>query len=128
VYTPVAKRFQALAAALVVACLAPAAGASSSRLLVITQADSGKTFRLVAGSHAELHLSGKWVWSTPVVRGRAVDLVQISYFKDPGYSAWTVESKAPGVARIVSKGSPSCKPCSRSARRFAVTIVVRRRA
>jgi len=116
---------QALAAVVVVACVAPIAGATSSRQLVITQADSGKTFRLAVGAHAELHLSGKWTWSTPVVRGNALDLVQINYFRDPGYSGWTIDATARGTARVRSSGSPACQACSRSARRFAVTIVVR---
>src|SRR5215471_15285862 len=101
-YTPVDRRFQAVLAALIVAVVAPVAGASSSRPVVITQADSGKTFLLEVGARTELHLSGKWSWSTPVVRGRAVDLIQINYFRDPGYSGWTIESKARGTARIRS--------------------------
>ena len=125
-YTPVGRRFQAGFAALAVACAASAAGASSARPLVITQADSGKTFLLKVGARAELHLSGKWSWSTPVVRGRAVDLIQTNYFRDPGYSGWTIEPKARGTARIRSNGSPTCHACSRGARRFVVTLVVRR--
>jgi len=125
VYTPVGRRFQALFAAVVAACVIPAADASSARQLVITQADSGKTFLLKVGARAELHLSGKWNWSTPAVRGSAVDLVQINYFRDPGYSGWTIDATSRGAARVGSSGSPACQACSRSARRFAVTIVVR---
>jgi hypothetical protein len=118
---------QVLAAGLTLACAPAAADASTSRMFVVTQADSGKTFRLVAGAHAELHLSGKWVWSTPAVRGAAVELTPIRYFRDPGFSGWSLDAAVPGKARIRATGSPACRTCARPPRRFVVTIVVRPR-
>ena len=102
--TPPAGRMQALLVVLVAACVIAVTAATASRQLVITQSDSGKTFRLVVGADAEFHLSGRWTWSEPVVHGQAVDLVQINYFRDPGYSGWAVDPKAPGRVTIRSKG------------------------
>ena len=105
------------------ACLAAGALAGSTPV-TITQADSGKTFRVSLHRHATLHLSGRWTWSTPVVQGRAVDLIQVNYFKDPGFSAWTIDPAFRGTVHIRSVGRPACRTCALKIRRFAVTVVV----
>jgi hypothetical protein len=58
------------------------------------------------------------------VQGRAVDLIQVNYFRDPGFSAWTIDPAFRGTAHIRSYGTPACRTCALKARRFAVTVVV----
>jgi hypothetical protein len=119
---------QARAVGLVVACRAPAAGASPPRLVVITQADNGKTFRLVAGSRAELHLSGRWIWSNPRrtrqrCRPHLDRLLPESGLQRLDHRVEGTDAGADPLERLaVLQALP------RGTRRFAVTIVVRRRA
>jgi hypothetical protein len=91
---------------------------------VITQDDSGRVLRLALGAHTTLHLSGKWSWTGPRVDGRAIELVQINYFRNPGFSAWSIDARKAGTAHIRSSGSPNCRACSRRPRHFSITIVV----
>jgi len=90
----------------------------------ITQAQSGRTFRLRVGSSATLHLADTWVWSAPRLSSRAVALTPIMYFRDPGFTAWDVRARARGTATIRSVGKPACSPCGLATRLFHVTIVV----
>jgi hypothetical protein len=90
----------------------------------ITQADSGRTFRLHLGRSETLRLSSAWVWSPPRPGSRAVELTPIMYFRDPGFTAWNVRARAPGTATISSVGKPACSPCGLATRRFRVTVVV----
>jgi hypothetical protein len=93
---------------------------------VITQRDSGETFVLRRGSSATLQLSGRWVWSGPLVSSRAIELVQIFSFRATGSSEWDVVAERRGVAVIRAHGKPNCSDCRREPLNFAVTVVVRR--
>ena len=90
----------------------------------ITQASTGKIFRLAKGSTATLRLSDRWRWSTPRASTKAIELVPVEYFVDPGFREWTIEAHARGTASIRSLGTPDCSGCALPTRRFRVTIVV----
>jgi hypothetical protein len=110
------------------ALLAPStsspAGLKASARPPITQQSTGKTFRLAKGANATLRLSNRWRWSTPRASTKAVDLVPVEYFVDPGFREWTIDAHARGRATIRSFGTPNCTGCELPARRFVVTIVV----
>jgi hypothetical protein len=90
----------------------------------ITQRSSGKTFKLAKGATATLRLSNRWRWSSPRVSTKAIELVPVEYFIDPGFREWTIEPRTRGRATIRSLGTPNCSSCGLAARRFEVTIVV----
>jgi predicted secreted protein len=90
----------------------------------ITQADTGKTFRLARGDEATLRLSNRWLWTTPRTRSSAVELIPVEYFVDPGFREWRVEAHARGKAIVRATGKPNCSVCTRGARTFRITIVV----
>jgi hypothetical protein len=99
------------------------AGQSAPR--VITESHSGKTFTLKRTSRSELHLSNKWNWTQPKVRGGAVVLGPINYESDPGFKAWQITRRSAGTARITAYGRPNCDGCYRSARSFKLKLDVR---
>ena len=93
----------------------------------ITEADSGKSFMLSAGSETRLRLSGEYLWSEPKVRGAAVQITQVNYFQDPGFSEWAIHAVQPGTATIAASGTPGCagqEGCSDAPLPFQVTITV----
>ena len=106
----------------VVALIGVTAAAAAPTQRPITQADSGRTFRVVRGGHATLRLSNRWVWSDPHVSTKAVELTPVEYFVDPGFREWRITARARGKATIRSAGKPNCPSCK--ARSFSVTIVV----
>jgi hypothetical protein len=116
------SRAAALAAAL--ATLPVGLAAAAPLEPPITQAQSGKTFRLAKGDRATLRLSGRWGWSEPKVSSRAIELTPILFFRDPGYSEWQVTARARGKATIRSFGKPGCTGCGLGTRSFRVTITV----
>jgi hypothetical protein len=99
------------------------AGQSAPR--VITESHSGKTFTLKRTSRSVLHLSGRWIWTQPKVRGGTVALSPIDYESDPGFKAWQITRRAAGTATITSYGRPNCNGCYRSARSFKLKLNVR---
>ena len=79
---------------------------------LLTARHNEKTFRLARGRSIELRLAhGAQIDST----GRAVSLVPIDFFVDPGYLAW--ELSAVGRGRTVVTGRSAGK-------RIRVTLVV----
>jgi hypothetical protein len=93
----------------------------------ITEVDSGESFTLSLGSETSLRLSGAYVWSEPTVRGDAVELARVDYFRDPGFSEWTVLAVQPGTATIAARGTPACagqKRCPDEPLRFQMEITV----
>jgi hypothetical protein len=90
----------------------------------ITQADSGKTFRLGRTSTATLRLSNRWLWSTPRPSSRAIVLTPVEYLIDPGFSEWQIDARARGTATLRAYGRPNCDACTLGVRRFRITIVV----
>ena len=79
---------------------------------LLTARHNEKTFRLARGRSIELRLArGAEIDST----GRAVSLVPIDFFADPGYVAW--ELSAVGRGRTVVTGRSAGK-------RIRVTLVV----
>ena len=83
---------------------------------IVTQAQSGRTYRLASGREVSLRLSGRWGWTEPRVSGPGLELTPVMYFRDPGYSEWRVQATARGTYTIRTVGTP--------ARRFVVTIRV----
>lgn len=95
------------------------AAASAQTRRPITQADSGKTFRVARGEAVSLRLHGPWVWKEPRLGSRAVRLTPIYYFAYPGFQEWTVKAQRLGRATVTSVGNKSG-----ATRQFRVTIVV----
>jgi hypothetical protein len=93
---------------------------------MITELASGSSFALAAGAETRLRLSGKYEWSEPTVRGEAVELTRVDYFRDPGYSEWTVLAVRPGTATIEARGTPACagQGCPDTPLRFQVELTV----
>jgi hypothetical protein len=81
------------------------------------------------GAQVQLRLTERYRWHGPRVRGKAVRLVPIEYFRDPGYLAWTVTARARGKAVVTAFGygfgARQCGPGLCAARLFRVTFVVR---
>jgi len=93
---------------------------------IITEADGGRTFRVAAGDAPHLRLSGQWVWTEPRTTG-PIGLNPIEYFRDPGYSEWTINRSGAGQATIHASGRPNCPPnttCRQGPVAFAVTLVL----
>ena len=93
----------------------------------ITEVDSGESFTLAAGSQRRLRLSGEYSWSEPTLRGDSVELARVDYFRDPGFSEWTVVAVRPGTATIAARGTPACagqQRCPASPLGFQIEITV----
>jgi hypothetical protein len=88
----------------VVTLLLLAAPASATTQTVITERDSGKTFRVSRGHVRTLRLSTTYRWTEPRVKGGAVRLTPVYYFVDPGFLEWTIQARARGTARISAVG------------------------
>lgn len=101
--------------------LAAPAGATAHPL--ITQASSGKSFRLAHGATATLRLGGRWTWAQPRLGSKSIELTPIEFFVDPGYSEWVVTARRRGTATIRAAGTPKCTGCTQG-RSFIATIVV----
>jgi len=110
--------------ALAVAVTAPAAAVPPVAPRVVTQAHTGKTFRLAKGRELTLRLAGRWVWSEPRSSARGVEITPVEYFVDPGFQEWQVGFASRGTVKISSVGTPACENCGLPIRRFRVTLRV----
>jgi len=90
---------------------------------VLTQAQSGKTFRVAKGRELTLRLSGRWAWDEPRPSGAGVDLTPVEYFVDPGYSEWKIATLRRGTFTIRSTGTRRGADGT-SRRPFVVTLRV----
>ena len=100
-------RLQALVPVTAAACLAAGFAGSTPVTITSRQRQIPPLHR-----HATLHLSGRWTWSTPVVQGRAVDLIQVNYFKDPG-SARGRSTRPSAVPSIFARSAgPPPRTCA----------------
>jgi hypothetical protein len=97
-------------------------GVSSAAQSPITQASSGKAFRVQKGESATLRLSNRWHWTEPHVSTAGVELTPVEYFADPGFREWTVDAHRLGPVTIRATGRPRCSTCA--TRHFVVTVVV----
>lgn len=103
----------------------PVPGPAASAPGVLTEADSGRTYQVTRGHEPTLRLSGQYVWTPPKVTGPA-SLHQVLYFRDPGYSEWTISIEGDGPVTVRSDGSANCSPgtaCSNARLAFSVTLV-----
>jgi hypothetical protein len=116
-------RITPFVAALAVACIAVVA-ASSATPPPITQASSGRTFRIAQGATMKLRLTNRWSWSEPRASSKAIELTPVEYLVDPGFREWTIDAQHRGRVTIRAVGRPKCTRCALAVRRFAVTIVV----
>jgi hypothetical protein len=99
--------------------------------LIITERASGKTFTFTPKTNARLRLSSHESWTPPHVRGKAIQLVAVDYFRDPGFSEWVIHILGTGRATITSSGEPNCpssSSCTGAPQQFAIKIVVRKQA
>jgi hypothetical protein len=102
----------------------------SSSHRVLTLADHGKTVSLAAGDSVSVRLGGPWLWRDPVVDGGAIEVAQVNFFVDPGYSEWSVLGLQAGRATLQINGEANCPTegdtvCILGAKVFMVTFVVR---
>ena len=93
-------------------------GGSAQPQRVITLADSGRTVTLRRGEQAVLRLPSRWVWGVPATTGRAVELSNISSFRDTGFTEWGLDAARPGRWTFRTTGRPGSK-------RFSIEIRVR---
>jgi predicted secreted protein len=94
--------------------------------VVVTEADSGHTVQLPAGSTALLRLSSRHTWSAPRVTGGAVRLAS-GPGGGPDYEEWTISAVSAGQATVSAAGRPRCTPgqiCPQLVIAFSVTIAV----
>jgi len=115
-----------LAASLVGLTCAQAAQAPK----VVTLQANGKTLVVRKGAELQLRLTERYRWTVPRVRGTAVRLTRIAFFRDPGYLAWSVAARARGKAVVTAVGysrstEQGCDPGPCSPHLFRVTFVVR---
>jgi len=115
------RRSSILLTGLAVAALV-VVGASSAADAPITQAASGKVFRIPKGESATLRLSNRWHWTEPDAGTAAVELTPVEYFVDPGFREWSIDAQRVGRTTIRAVGRPNAS--TRTTRRFVVTIVV----
>jgi predicted secreted protein len=85
---------------------------------VITERDSGKTFRVSRGHERTLRLSNRYVWTEPRVTGTAIRLIRVNYFVDPGFQEWTIRARTRGTAGISAVGDGD------TPRRFRIRVIV----
>jgi hypothetical protein len=114
------RRSPFFVAALVAALVIVAASAAAQS--PITQASSGKVFRVPKGDSATLRLSNRWHWTEPRVSTAGVELTPVEYFADPGFREWTIDANKLGPVTIRATGRPRCSTCA--TRHFVVTVVV----
>jgi predicted secreted protein len=110
-------------------CFLVAAPASGVTRTVITQRDSGKTFRVRLEGALTLRLSERYRWTGPRVHGTAIRLIPVNYIRDPGFHEWTIRAKARGTARVTAvgysvEGGRNCDPGPCAPRLFRVTVLV----
>ena len=96
---------------------------------VLTLADNGKTVSLAVGRSVSVRLGGPWLWREPVVDGGAIDVAQVNFLVDPGYSEWAVRGLRAGRATLQINGEANCPTegdtvCILGAKVFAVTFAV----
>lgn len=101
----------------------------SSGHRVLTLADNGKTVPLAVGQSLSVRLGGPWLWTEPVVDGGAIDVAQVNFLVDPGYSEWTVRGLQAGRATLQINGEANCPTegdtvCILGAKFFAITFAV----
>jgi hypothetical protein len=84
---------------------------------IITQAQSGRTYRLANGREVSPRLSGWWAWTEPRPSAPGLRLTAVEYFRDPGFSEWRVAATGRGTFSVRSVGMRGG-----AARRFVVTI------
>ena len=96
---------------------------------IVTLRNDGARLTLRKGMQVQLRLTERYRWHAPRVRGRAVRLAPIRYFRDPGYLAWTVTARSRGSAVVRASGyglgTRECGSHRCAARVFRVTFVVR---
>ena len=91
----------------------------------ITNADNGKTIKMVRGSCATLQLDHGLVWTTPDSSTRAVRVFDTETFAPD--EAWGLRAIHRGDTTITSTGRPKCAPgeaCPDIVRLFSVNIRV----
>jgi hypothetical protein len=86
----------------------------------ITERDTGKTFLVKRGHDLTLRLSNRYRWTEPRVFGKAIRLIPVEYFVDPGFREWTIRGRATGRARISAYGTNED-----TRRRFRIVVIVR---
>ena len=91
----------------------------------ITNADNGKTIKMVEGSCATLQLDENLDWTTPESSSNAVSVFDIETFAPD--QTWGLRAVHRGDATITSTGRPHCDPgevCPLFVRLFSVNIRV----
>ena len=82
---------------------------------------------LAVGESVSVQLGGPWLWQEPAVDGGAIDVVQVNFLVDPGYSEWAVRGQRAGQATLQIDGEANCPAgavCIIGDKVFALTFVV----
>jgi predicted secreted protein len=91
----------------------------------ITNADDGKTIKMVKGSCVTLQLDQNLTWTTPESSSDAVAVFDTETFAPD--QAWGLRAVHRGDATITSTGRPNCAPgqvCPLFVRLFSVNVRV----
>jgi hypothetical protein len=103
--------------------------AAAQKRVVLTLRDRGRTVVVSRRDRIVLVLGGRYRWSTPRSDGAIAANEEVSD-APTGAQLWELVPRRLGRARLTSTGSPACRPtaagCPETARRFVVTLVVRR--
>jgi hypothetical protein len=103
--------------------------AAAEKRVVLTIRDHGRTLAVSRRDRITLSLGGRYRWSTPRSGGAVTAHEEVSD-APTGAQLWELEPRRLGRARLTSTGSPACRPtaagCPETARRFVVTLLVRR--
>jgi predicted secreted protein len=122
--------FACIATVVSLGIVQPAAAATRAPMIpycprTITNADNGKTIKMVKGSCATLQLDQDLVWKTPESSSDAVTVFDTETFAPD--QAWGLRAVHRGDATITSTGRPKCAPgevCPLFVRLFSVNIRV----
>ncbi len=107
------------------------AGTSSSGVVLLRDADSGRTIHLPSGGMATIMLGqGIMAWSEPVVTGTAVTVIEQVSDAATEARTWDVTAVEAGTAQVQLTGSPICRgatpPCAAPDGVWAVDFSVTR--
>ncbi len=92
-------------------------------ILIVTEADNGKTFTLAKMSHVTLRLPDT-LWSQPTLEGKAT-INQVNYFKDTGFQEWEITPLAEGSIVLRSMSASNCGAISSCPpKNYLVTIKI----
>ena len=102
--------------------------AAPPKRVVLSLRDHGRTVTVARSTKIVLWLGGRYRWSAPR-SGGAIAANEVVSDEPTKGQTWELKPLRAGTAVLRSVGTPACRPtaagCPRTARRFAVTFVIR---